>query len=494
MTELHEASRTGDLRYDGRFFAAVITTGCYCRPGCGGMPKPENVLFFACAAAAQAAGFRPCRRCRPETSAGTPAWLDSAEAVSRALRLIGEGALDDGDGMESLAGRVGLSARQLRRLFTEHLGASPVEIAVARRAHFARRLIDETSWRMAEIAFAAGFQSVRQFNHAMRETFQETPTELRRRRRRRLRDADGIVLRLPFRPPYDWDGLIAFLGPRATPGVEMVEPNAYRRTVEIDGGAAIVEVTPVPGERYLSLHIESESHHGLIGVVERVRRLFDLGADPLEVSDKLRRSRLLAPLVASRPGLRVAGAWDPFELATRAVLGQQVTVQGATTLAGRLVSRFGTPVETGVPGLTHLFPAPEVLADADLTSIGLPRARADTLRALSRAVAGGSLQLDSPQGLDDAISRLCAVPGIGEWTAQYVAMRAFGEPDAFPASDLGLRRALTANGALPSEAEVQREAEEWRPWRAYAAMYLWTAAKPVGAGLKAACLRQEITA
>src|SRR3972149_2919598 len=198
--------------------------------------------------------------------------------------------------------------------------------------------------------------------------------------------ADGIVLRLPFRPPYDWDALMAFLRPRATPGVEVVEPNAYRRTVEIDGRAAIIEVTPVRGERYLSLHIESESHHGLIGVVERVRRLFDLGADPLEVSDKLRRSRLLAPLVASRPGLRVAGAWGPFELATRAVLGQQVTVQGATTLAGRLVSRFGTPVETGVPGLTHLFPAPEVLADADLTSIGLPRARADTLRALPRAL------------------------------------------------------------------------------------------------------------
>jgi AraC family transcriptional regulator of adaptative response / DNA-3-methyladenine glycosylase II len=327
---------------------------------------------------------------------------------------------------------------------------------------------------MADIAFAAGFQSVRAFNHALRETFRETPTELRRRRRRRLPDADGIVLRLPFRPPYDWDSLIAFLRPRATPGVEVVEIDAYRRTAMIDGKPAVIEVSPVAGERYLQLHIESGSHHGLIRVVERVRRLFDLGADPLAVSETLRRSRLLAPLVAARPGLRVPGAWDPFELAVRAVLGQQVTVAGASTLAGRLVERFGTPIDTGVDGLTQLFPSPGALAGADLASIGLPGARAETLRALSRAVADGSLVLASPQGLDDAVARLRAVPGIGDWTAHYITMRAFGEPDAFPASDLGLRRALATNGALPTEAQIVREAEAWRPWRAYAAMYLWT--------------------
>ena len=475
LTQRHQASYSRDVRFDGRFFTGVITTGCYCRPGCSGMPKPENVLFFACAAAAETAGFRPCKRCRPETSTGTPAWVDGNETVSRALRLIGEGLLDDGDGINGLAARMGLSSRQLGRLFNEHLGASPVEIAVARRTHFARRLIGETALPMTQIAFAAGFQSVRQFNHAVRQTYRDSPTELRRQRRKRIGEHDPIVIRLPFRPPYDWDALIAFIAARTIRGVEVVDHDAYRRTIDIDGAAGVIEVARVPGERYLNLRIDVPSHHGMIGIVERVQRLFDLRADPLQVDERLRSSDVLAPLVASMPGLRVPGAWDPFELAVRAVLGQQVTVRGASTLTARLVERFGTPVSIGVDGLTHLFPKPETLADSDLTVIGLPRARAAALNSLAKAIVDGTLVLEPSRALDETIARLCAVPGIGEWTAQYIAMRALGERDAFPASDLGLRRALGRGGGLASVKEVASTAEGWRPWRAYGAMYLWAA-------------------
>ncbi len=469
------ASKSRDVRFDGHFYAGVITTGCYCRPGCGGRPKPENVLLFACAAAAEAAGLRPCKRCRPERAAGTPAWLAADETVCRALRLIGEGALDGGDNVESISSRVGVSSRQLRRLFSEHLGASPIEIAVARRAHFARRLIDETSLTLTQIAFESGFQSVRQFNHAMRQTYQQAPSEFRRRNGHSLARAndDGIHLRISFRPPFDWDSFVAYASPRMIPGVEAIDLRRYFRCIEVDGQAGVVEVTPHLRDRYFLIRIVATTSHGLMRVVERVRRLFDLDADPETVDGFLLGCEPLSRLVSVRPGLRVPGAWDPFELGVRAILGQQVTVRGATTLAGRLVERLGRAVDTGFPELTHLFPTPEVLADGDLAGIGIPGARAGALRNFARAVTDGSLRLEVTANLDEALAELTAVRGIGRWTAHYIAMRGLGERDAFPASDLGLRRALARNGTLPSEDEVLTGAEAWRPWRSYAAMHLW---------------------
>jgi len=492
-TRCYRALLARDARFDGRFFTAVRTTGIYCRPICPPpTPKAVNVRFFACAAAAEAAGFRACLRCRPQAAPGTPAWMGSSAVVSRALRLIGADALDDGD-VESLAARVGLGGRQLRRLFAEHLGASPAQVARARRVHFARALVDDTDLPMAEVAFAAGFRSIRQFNHAIRAHFRESPRRLRARRLRRDVHADaragtkaasvdvvgrdapspGLVVRLSYRPPLDWAGLLRFLARRATPGVEVVDGDVYRRTIGTPDAHGEIEVRHAAADRHLVMEVRLSEHDDLIQVVERARRLFDLAADPLRIIGELRRRPELRAAVAARSGVRVPGAWDGFELAVRAVLGQQVTVAGATTLAGRLVAAFGTPVASASAGLTHLFPAAHVVAAADLAPIGIPRARAATIRALAAAVADGTLRLDAALDLDDAIARLVAIPGVGEWTAHYIAMRALGEADAFPASDLGLRRAL-GNGAGPLAArDVERMAEAWRPWRAYAAMHLW---------------------
>jgi AraC family transcriptional regulator of adaptative response / DNA-3-methyladenine glycosylase II len=490
----YQALRSRDRRFDGRFFVAVRTTGIYCRPICPApSPRRENVEFYACAAAAEAAGFRACLRCRPEASPGTPAWAGSSAVVSRGLRLIRDGALDDGDA-DALAARLGVGARQLRRLFEKHLGTSPAAVARARRLHFARALLDDTDLSITRIAFAAGFRSVRQFNHAMLASFRASPRALRRRPV--ARGAAGpLSIKLHFRPPFDWQALLRFLAPRAIPGVEVVTATAYRRTIEQGGVPGAIEVTSVPGEPCLRLRAWLPDPAGLLPVVERVRRLFDLTADPLQIAAHLSACPTLSRVIAGQVGLRVPGAFDPFELAVRAILGQQVSVAGATTLAGRLVSAFGKPTTAG-PGLTHLFPPPERLAEGDVASIGLPRARAATIRALAAAVASGELVLDSPLGLEDAVARLCRIPGIGPWTAHYVALRGLGEPDAFPAGDLGLRKALGRGGAPDStraprqrapdstraprqrapisERALERAAEAWRPWRAYAALALWT--------------------
>jgi AraC family transcriptional regulator of adaptative response / DNA-3-methyladenine glycosylase II len=480
----YRAALSRDPRFDGRFFTGVVTTGIYCRPVCPvAPPKFENVRFYACAAAAESAGFRPCKRCRPETAPGTPAWTGTSAVVSRGLRLISEGGLDDGN-LEALASRLGLGERQLRRLFAQHLGASPLDVARARRVHFARNLIDQTELPFAEVAHAAGFQSVRQFNHALKATFGETPTALRRRRSPRgVCDSDAkaaIVVRLPYRPPLAWEAMLRFLAQRAIPGVEVVEGGRYRRTIELGGSIGAITVEHAGGEAaaphhapHLRVLIELPQCPNLIGVVERVRGLFDLGADPARIAEHLGRSEVLAPLVTALPGLRVPGAWDGFELAVRAGRGPPVPVRGATTLAGRLVREFGTPRADAGGALTHLFPRPAALAEADLARIGLPRARAAALRALASAVAGGELRFDAALGLEDAVERLCRVSGLGPWTAHYIAMRAMGEPDAFPETDLGIRRALGCDGAPASVAEVRAASEQWRPWRSYAAMYLW---------------------
>jgi AraC family transcriptional regulator of adaptative response / DNA-3-methyladenine glycosylase II len=468
----YRAMLARDARFDGRFFIAVRTTGIYCRPICPVRPpKLENITFMPCAAAAEAAGYRPCMRCRPETAPGTPAWMGSSAVVARALRLIDDDALD-GDDVEGFAARLGIGGRQLRRLFARHLGASPGEVARVRRVHFARALIDETNLSMTQIALSAGFRSIRQFNHAVRATFRASPTELRRRRTRDG-SAGALSVRLPYRAPYDWDAMLAFLTPRAVPGVERVVDGVYERVIGLGEDTGTITIAPGDDRTHLVMRVQLPATTGLIRIVERARRLFDLSADPHEIARHLRRSDRLKPLVAARPGLRVPGAWDPFELAVRAVLGQQVTVRGATTLAARLVAAFGQPVDTAVPGLTHLFPTAAALAEADVERIGMPRARAETIRALARAVDDGSLVFDASGGLEDTIDRLVAVPGIGPWTASYVAMRALGEPDAFPAGDLGVRKAL-GNGEGPlREGAVKELAEAWRPWRAYALLHLW---------------------
>ena len=479
----YKAVLSRDRRFDGRFFTGVITTGIYCRPICPvHPPKFENVRFFACAAAAEAAGFRPCRRCHPETAPGTPAWLGSSAVVSRALRLISEGALDDGN-IEAMAVRLGIGERQLRRLFAEHLGASPAAIARARRVHFAVKLIEETTLPITEIAFSSGFSSIRQFNHAVRATFRQSPTErrlqygLKRNGRAQLYldNGSGLVVRLPYRPPLDWAATLRFLRTRAIPGVEVVGEECYQRTIEVGDTAGTIELRsgePV-GSLVMSVHLPG--YDGLLLVVERVKRLFDLSADPLQISEHLRHCPILRQRVEGSPGLRVPGAWDVFELAVRAVLGQQISVKGAATLAGRLAKTFGRPLEGhGIAGLTHLFPGPESLIDAELSQIGITKTRAITIRTIARQIHRGELVLDASQSLNDVVASLCTIQGIGPWTANYIAMRALGETDAFPADDLWLRRVLSNGNGLLSAAQVTDTAEAWRPWRAYAAMHLWS--------------------
>ncbi len=476
----YRALRSRDRRFDGRFFVGVTTTGIYCRPICPSpIPRPRNVRFFACAAAAQGEGFRPCLRCRPESAPGTPAWEGSPAVVRRALRLIAQGGLDDDD-VEAFASRLGVGGRQLRRLFEGHLGASPAAVARANRAHFARRLLDETDLKIADIAFSAGFRGLRQFNHAMRAAFRAAPRELRARRKRAVENETGLVFRLAYRPPLDWSSLLGFFALRATPGVEAVDAQAYRRTLRLGDAVGTLAMRPDPESGHAVINLRLSRVDGLQAIVARARRLFDLDADPREIGRHLARSTVLAPLVRLRPGLRVPGAWDGFELAVRAILGQQVSVRGATTLAGRLVANFGDALEEpGDAGLTHLFPTAAALADADVAAIGLPRARAEAIRALARAVANEEISLDGRLELDALIERLCEIPGIGPWTAHYVAMRACGETDAFPAGDLVLRRAFGGDRKPATEAALVAASQAWRPWRAYAALHLWAAAPPI---------------
>jgi AraC family transcriptional regulator of adaptative response / DNA-3-methyladenine glycosylase II len=427
------------------------------------------VRFFASPAAAQAFGLRPCHRCRPDASPGTPAALGTPATVTRALRLIDEGALDDA-GIDALADRLGVTARHLRRLFDQHLGAAPIAVARTKRAHFARKLLEETALPMTEVAHAAGFASLRRFNDAVRAAFRATPSELRRRgaRREAARDDADVVLRLPYRAPMAYDDLLAFLERRAIPGVERVTAGGYARTIEAAGRAARIEVRRAAEGDHLRLSAWGVGGADLFPLVTRVRRLFDLDADPLRIDAHLARDARLAPSVAARPGLRVPGAWDGFELAVRAILGQQVSVAGATTLAGRLVERFGRPAAGGIDGLTHLFPTPEALAGADVASVGLPKARAAAIVGLAAAMAAGERPLEPAEGPVE-------LAGIGPWTAAYVAMRGGRDPDAFPAGDLVLRRALAGAGReAPPERAVLLLSEPWRPWRAYAAMHLWS--------------------
>ncbi len=478
----YRALATRDSRFDGRFFTAVRSTGVYCRPVCPARtPLERNCLFLPCAAAAEEAGFRPCLRCRPESAPGTPAWAGTSATVSRALRLIEQGDLDRGS-VEALANRLGIGARHLRRLFDTHLGASPHRIALTRRVHFARRLIDQTPLPMAEIAYAAGFSSVRRFNEAVRQTYGKPPRALRSDRPT-SRHA-GVELELPYRPPYPWEDVKRFLEARATPGVEWVGPDAYWRTFALDGTPGIVEVRPDEARPQLRVRIRVASPALLIRVVERVRSVFDLTADPEPIVAQLSRDPRLRHALEKVPGIRVPGAWEGFELATRAILGQQISVSAATTLAGRLAERFGEPlppelVAGAVPPLSRLFPSPAALVGADLAGVGLPGSRARAVEALARAVAEQRLCLSPSQDVETTLRDLEALPGVGRWTAQVVAMRGLAETDAFPSTDLGLLRAFDAT---PSQ--LDEVAEAWRPWRAYAAMLLWMTARAPDAGVR----------
>ncbi len=456
----YRALKTRDPRFDGRFFTGVRTTGIYCRPVCPAVtPKAVNLDFYPCAAAAEQAGFRPCKRCRPETSPGTPAWLGTSATVSRALRLIGEGALDVGS-VDDLADRLGVGSRHLARLFGAHLGATPVAVAQTRRVHFARNLVEQTELPMTQVAMAAGFGSLRRFNTLVKRTFGDTPTVLRRRTGKPA--GAGFCYRLPYREPYDWEGLLAFLSVRAVPSVEAVEDGCYRRTIR--WGDAVGTLTARPGgPGHLLLTVDPPELGNAIALVDRARRMFDCGADPAAINAHLGRDPLLAASVARRPGLRLPCAWDPFELAVRAIVGQQISVAGARTIAGRLVDRCGRAVDGD---LNRVFPSAAELADANLDDLGLTTQRIATLKGMARAVVDGAVDLTAPLGPDAFSASMVRLPGIGPWTAHYIAMRALGEPDAFPASDLGLRKAAP-------DIDLVARAESWRPWRAYAALHLW---------------------
>jgi AraC family transcriptional regulator, regulatory protein of adaptative response / DNA-3-methyladenine glycosylase II len=470
-----------DPRFDGKFFIGVVGSGVYCRSICPApTAKEKNVRYFSTAAAAAEAGFRPCLRCRPECSPGTPAWLGTSNTVSRALRLIGESGLENG-GVEVLAARLGVGARHLRRLFLKHLGATPTAVAHTRRLHFAKKLIDETRLPMAQIALAAGFGCVRRFNAGIRKVYHRTPTQIRRlARQTQSQPENQYLFRLRFRPPYDWRGMLAFLEPRAIPGVEVVQGGCYRRSISVNDNHGSFEVSLDEANHALVARVQFGDPRSLFFITERIRSMFDLNADSSAIVQTLKADPILALGLESEPGLpetglRVPGCWNGFELAVRAILGQQVNVKGATTLAGRLVSTFGQPFSVA-GGITHIFPRPQALAHANVASIGLPAARAQTIRALARAVCDGRISFDGVVDSSDFLARLCEIPGIGNWTAQYVAMRALGEPDAFPSSDLGLLRALR----LTSARDLERRAQAWRPWRAYAAIRLWNIASRSG--------------
>jgi AraC family transcriptional regulator of adaptative response / DNA-3-methyladenine glycosylase II len=467
---------TRDPRFDGRIFGAVKSTGIYCRPICPARtPKVENMTFYPSAAAAQEAGYRPCLRCRPEASPDLGAWRGTSNTVSRALSLIEGGALDAGD-VEALADRLGVGDRQLRRLFRQHLGASPVSVAQTRRVLLAKQLIQETLLPMSEVALASGFGSVRRFNETFQQLFGRPPGALRRSRKDEIPAAEGITVRLAYKAPYDWDAMMGYFADRAIAGVELVEARRYARTLLVDGMAGVVIVTPRVDDA-LDVTIRFPHLRVLPAVIARVRRVFDLAADPTQIAAHLSQDPVLAPLVAARPGLRAPGAWDGFELAVRAILGQQITIGAARLLAAKIVERWGETISHPAAselGLTHLFPNAERLVDADVASIGMPKARAASIEGLARTVAADPGIFTPRADLESAIAALVALPGVGEWTAQYIALRELREPDAFPHGDVALQRALTnETGRRPTAQELLVRAQVWRPWRAYAARHLW---------------------
>jgi len=485
--EVYERARLSrDARFDGQFYIGVKTTGIYCRPICPAVsPKRENVTFYPSAAAAGEAGYRPCLRCRPECAPGTPAWSGTSTTVRRGLRLIAAGALDDGS-IEDLAERLGVTSRHLRRLFAEHLGASPLAVAHTQRLHFAKRLIDQTDLPLNHVATAAGYGSVRRFNDAFKNTYGRSPRELRRRSDEDAMGDGTLSVRLPWRKPFDWQSMLGFLAGRATPGVEQVTDCAYYRTALIDDRVAVIECRPDAAGDNLCLTLHGVGTMSLFPLVQRVREMFDLDAPIADIGGLLGTDTLLHGLLAKSPGIRVPGAWDGFELTVRAILGQQISVKAATTLAGRIADRYGEAVTLPKSlsrnddlRLQRLFPTPLKLSRAQFNSMGIVGSRIETIRQVARRAGSGALDFDASHDPDQFCEALTLIPGIGDWTAQYVAMRGLKFPDAFPASDLGLLKAVDASGKTTAK-ELRRRAETWRPWRAYAAMLLWSSLENSG--------------
>ncbi|MEM8608020.1 MAG: AlkA N-terminal domain-containing protein [Myxococcota bacterium] len=473
--QCYRAVQSRDARFDGRFFTGVITTGIYCRPVCPARtPHATNVTFYPTAAAAEAAGFRPCLRCRPETAAGTPAWNGTSTTVTRALRLIEQGALDEAP-LDALAARLGVGERHLRRLFEQHLGASPSAVAQTHRLHLAKQLIDGTALPMAQVAFAAGFQSVRRFDATIRTTYDRTPTQLRQQRRQR--NPATLTLRLAYRPPFGVDALFAFLGTRAIAGIEHVEGHTYRRVVTYGESAGVITLTHWPERHLFELSLPPPLVPHLRDITRRAQRLLDLHADPETIDTHLGADAQLADPVRQTPGMRLPGAWSPFEVAVRAILGQQVSVAAASTLTDKLVATYGTALDTGDAACHRVFPSPDALAEAPLEALGLFRQRAGAIRALAAAVLTSDVQFDDTLDRGVLEAQLLALPGIGPWTASYIALR-LGYPDAFPSGDLILRRAAAAPGETLAAKALAQRAEAWQPWRAYAALHLWTSYTP----------------
>lgn len=473
----YRAVRSRDARFDGWFFVAVTSTGIYCRPSCPAVtPKRSNARFYPTAAAAQYAGFRSCKRCRPDAVPGSPEWNARADLAGRAMRLIADGVVDR-EGVSGLAKRLSYTERHLNRLLVAEVGAGPISLARTQRAHTARLLIETTDMPISRVAFAAGFSSIRQFNDTVHAVFAATPTELRNSRGRHGGIVSGeISLRLPRREPFDAPSLLRFLGERAVQGVEEYTGGVYRRTSRLPHGGGIIELSD--GGDHVRCVLRLEDPRDLGTTVQRCHRLLDLDSDPAAISEVLGEDLILAPLVRRNPGQRVPGSIDGAELAMRAVLGQQVSVSGARTLAGRLVSTYGEPLPESLSssheGLTHLFPEPAAVASAGLEEIGMPQARREALRGLADALAGGEILLDPGADRDGVHEQLLSLRGIGPWTASYVAMRALGDPDAFLPTDLGARRAVSMLGQADDPKNIATLAECWRPWRAYAMQHLWS--------------------
>lgn len=465
---LEQARKARDPRFDGRFFVAVRSTGIYCRPICPvKMPRAENVTFFESAAAASEAGYRPCLRCRPETSPGTPAWRGTSTTVSRALKLMNEGALDEGN-VTALSDRLGVTSRHLNRLFGKHLGASPNTVAQTRRLQFAKKLIDETRLPMTDVAMISGYGSVRRFNDHFLKTYSRTPGSLRRER---VVDAGDVCLRIAYREPFNFAALLDFFRMRGIPGIERVT-DCYERTFVVDSQPGTVSVSD-SGDGYLLCRVTGGSPRSLMKIVGRIRSMFDVDAVPEEIGSVLASDRVLKPLVRKAAGLRLPGAFDAFEVSVRAIVGQQVSVKGATTVMGRIAELYGEQTGSGC-----VFPDAETLAQLDPGALPMPRKRAIAIREMASRIAGGVISFD--MDALDFHEALVSVPGIGPWTADYIAMRALADPDAFLHGDLVIRKVASELFGINSEKELLERAERWRPWRGYAGMHLWRYAAETG--------------
>ncbi|WP_431236935.1 AlkA N-terminal domain-containing protein [Mycolicibacterium aichiense] len=473
----YRAVQSKDSRFDGWFVTAVKTTGIYCRPSCPvRLPLARNVRFYPSSAAAQRAGFRACKRCRPDASPGSPEWNVRGDAVARAMRLIGDGAVDR-EGVTGLARRVGYTARQLERMLQAEVGAGPLALARAQRVQTARVLIETTDMAFSDIAFAAGFASIRQFNDTLRAACDTTPTALRAKAARRdwaasAPDGQALSLRLPVRTPFAYEGVFGHLAASAVPGCEEVRDGAFRRTLRLPSGCGVVSLTPQPDHVRCTLVLEQV--RDLSTAIARCRRLLDLDADPEAVLDVLGTDADLSAVVSKAPGQRIPRTVDEEELTVRAVLGQQVSTKAARTHAGRLVAAYGTPVADPHGGLTHTFPSTAQLADIDPAHLAVPAARRRSVTTLIAALGGGELTLNPGCDWQQARRQLLALPGIGPWTAEIVAMRALGDPDAFPASDLGVRLAAEQLGLPADVRALTAHSAQWRPWRSYAVQHLWT--------------------